>query len=219
MNQVLLTKTGKPRRRSRLREIWYGMRKRCFNNRYKEFHLYGGKGVTICDEWSSFANFESWALNNGYADNLSIDRIDSNGNYEPRNCRWATPREQTLNRYKTFWITINGEKKCLSDWCIHYKIDWHLVSQRIRNFKWEPLRALTTPSRGINIDVTGQRFGRLLVLERLPNNKYGGRFLCKCDCGNTKIVALGSLHSGTKSCGCLHSEQVSKANYKRYHAL
>ena len=197
------------------------MRKRCFNPRNKEFHLYGGKGVTICKEWDNFLCFKTWALNNGYADNLSIDRIDSNGNYEPRNCRWATPREQTLNRCRTIWLTIDDVTKCLTDWCNEYGISRSTVQSRIKNKGWDAKKAVTTPAIKYELDLVGKKFNRLLVLKRAPNSKYGTcRFVCQCDCGNIVTVGAKELRCGyTKSCGCFQKEQVSKANYKRYHSL
>lgn len=75
------------------------MKKRCGNPNAAAFKNYGGRGIGICDEWlNDFASFESWALDNGYEDNLSIDRIDVNGGYEPGNCRWADAKTQARNR-------------------------------------------------------------------------------------------------------------------------
>lgn len=88
-------------RKTRLYSIWVGMRRRCYEETSVSYKNYGGRGISICDEWrNDFSAFRAWALKNGYDDSLSIDRINNDWNYEPRNCRWATPKEQAANRRK-----------------------------------------------------------------------------------------------------------------------
>lgn len=82
----------------RLYTTWANMKTRCFNSRNRAYKWYGERGITICDKWKDFMTFYSWAINSGYADNLTIDRIDPNGNYEESNCRWITIQEQQANR-------------------------------------------------------------------------------------------------------------------------
>lgn len=92
----LSTKHGKSK--SRLYTIWKGIRQRCSNPNASGYKNYGGKGVKVCEEWNDFEIFEKWAIDNGYSDTLEIDRIDSNLNYEPNNCRWITKSENVKKR-------------------------------------------------------------------------------------------------------------------------
>lgn len=97
--------------RTRLYTIWCGMRQRCNNEHRDAYKHYGGKGVKVCDAWNDFEKFKEWAQSNGYNDNLSIDRIDRNGNYEPANCRWISISENVAraNKNHTTRRVIRGE--------------------------------------------------------------------------------------------------------------
>lgn len=95
---------------SRIATIWYHMNGRCYNPNDYNYHLYGAKGITVCDEWrNDFETFEKWALLNGYKENLSIDRVNVEGNYEPSNCRWAGFDVQLNNKRDTLWIEYQGK--------------------------------------------------------------------------------------------------------------
>ena len=101
----------------RLKQIFGGMKQRCYNPNFKRYKDYGGRGITICDEWlDNRIKFYEWSENNGYTSELTIDRIDYNGNYEPNNCRWVTYAEQANNRKDNVYIEYNGEIKTQSQW-------------------------------------------------------------------------------------------------------
>lgn len=137
--------------KSRLNNIWYIIKARCLNSSYKEYHLYGGRGIEMCDEWkNNFMEFYNWAINNGYSDNLSIDRIDVNKDYTPSNCRWATVKEQANNKRNNINITINGKTQTLAQWCEELDLNYCTVRNRIKNLGWDYLEALGFKERKCN---------------------------------------------------------------------
>ena len=101
---------------SRIYRIWSGMRQRCNNQNLSCYKHYGGRGIRMCSEWMEYKNFKEWALSNGYSDELTIDRIDVNGDYDPGNCRWATVAEQANNKRNNHWITIGDKTQTLTQW-------------------------------------------------------------------------------------------------------
>lgn len=120
--------------RKRLKSIYNGMKNRCYDKNSINYKYYGDKGVTICDEWmESFDNFYSWAINNGYSNELTIDRIDSNKSYNPDNCRWATKRDQCYNRSMSVKLTLNGRTMYMSEWAKELGIDKRTLSWRYKN--------------------------------------------------------------------------------------
>lgn len=133
-----------------LYRIWTDMKTRCLNKNCPDYKNYGGRGVTICDEWvNSYDCFRGWALKNGYREiedsyNCSIDRIDVNGNYTPENCRFATAKQQANNRRNTLFVTAFGERHSLSEWADITGIKYHTLFARIGRLHWEPERALST---------------------------------------------------------------------------
>ena len=115
---------------------WKGMRERCYDPKSKQFHDYGGRGISVCEEWrNDFAAFREWAIENGYEKGLSIDRIDVNGNYCPENCRWITLEEQQRNKRNVKPITWNGETHLLPEWADILGIKYGTLWKRMRDGK------------------------------------------------------------------------------------
>lgn len=130
---------------SRLYNIWQAMKNRCNNPNVKAYRNYGGRGIRVCEEWmSGFGAFRDWAYANGYAENLSIDRIDNNGNYEPANCRWVTDVAQASNRRTNRVYTINGETHTLTEWAEIKGLNPKTVFNRVYT-GWDIEDALNTP--------------------------------------------------------------------------
>lgn len=121
---------------NRLYNIWKGINRRCYNKKDSSYNLYGGRGIIVCDDWKNdFEKFKDWAFENGYAEHLTIDRINNDGNYEPNNCRWATKKEQNSNTRRNIYITFNGETKVASDWAKQTGIGLYTILYRIRKNK------------------------------------------------------------------------------------
>ena len=128
---------------SRLYRIYNGMKNRCYNQKQQSYENYGGRGITICEEWlKSFTAFEERSLSHGYADDLSIDRIDNNGDYSPKNCRWVTRTEQNENTRRNHLVTIGDRTQPLSAWVRERGLNYHTVSFRIHQKHMTPEQAL-----------------------------------------------------------------------------
>lgn len=132
---------------TRLHRIWAHMKERCNNPNFRRYVDYGGRGITLCEEWETFEPFAKWALCNGYADDLTIERIDNDKGYSPDNCRWATRFEQASNKRSNHLYTIDGATDTMTNWARKYGIASTIVFCRL-NRGWDEYRALTTPIKG-----------------------------------------------------------------------
>ena len=119
----------------RLHEIWKGMKARCSSNNPEAFPRYAGRGIAVCDEWQDYSVFKKWALDNGYDDSLSIDRIDVDGNYEPSNCRWATMTQQQRNRSNNRYISVDGEAVKIVEFADEYNVTKSAIYSRLKSGK------------------------------------------------------------------------------------
>ena len=135
----------------RLHGIYHGVKKRCYNKNCKRYKDYGGRGIVMCDEWLDsdvgFDNFCDWAKSHGYEDNLTIERVDVDGNYCPENCIWITRIEQARNKRDTIRVTYNGIEKPLIAWCEELGLCYDSTHERIKDLGWSVERAFETPSQ------------------------------------------------------------------------
>lgn len=131
--------------RPRLYIAWNNMRQRCYNTGRRDFPLYGGRGITVCPEWlGSFQAFMDWALDNGYQDDLTLDRIETDGPYCPENCRWATKKAQANNRRTNRMLTFDGRTQSMKQWAEELRMDSSTIWRRLHS-GWSVERALTEP--------------------------------------------------------------------------
>lgn len=120
INKIGITSHGETK--TRLHKIWEGMLARCEYQKHPHYNEYGGRGITVCEEWHNYNTFKDWAKDNGYSENLTLDRKDNNLNYEPANCRFVTMKEQQNNRRNNHTIFYNGEIKTVSQLSEKYNV-------------------------------------------------------------------------------------------------
>lgn len=120
----------------RLLRIWRAILHRCYKETDEHYDYYGGRGIKVCDDWHNFETFQEWALANGYADNLTIDRLDGNKDYCPNNCSWATMTVQNNHKSDTKWLTYKGKTQSLSDWCRELGLDYFRTKARLNSLGW-----------------------------------------------------------------------------------
>jgi len=135
----------------RLYTLWNQMFARCYNPNHNRYHLYGGRGIEVDEAWLDYTDYREWATSNGYKRGLQLDRIDTDGNYGPDNCRWVTSKENNRNRRNNRMITYQGETRTLSEWAedercqVTYRILWERLQDGV-SFE----NALLTPQRRKN---------------------------------------------------------------------
>lgn len=135
-------------RHTRLYTIWSAIKNRCYNRQAPTYYRWGGRGIKMCDEWrDSYLRFKTWALNNGYSEDLSIDRIDNNLGYNPDNCRWATAKIQANNRSNSKLFCYSGNMYTISELSDMSGISYHTLFARINKLHWSVEKAISTPVR------------------------------------------------------------------------
>lgn len=118
----------------RLYRIWHRMKQRCYDLNSSDYIRYGGRGISICPEWIGFESFHLWAINNGYADNLTIERKNNDFNYCPENCEWIPLELQARNRRDNHLVEFKGETKTLAEWSEIYGIGSSLIRYRLKHW-------------------------------------------------------------------------------------
>ena len=179
--------------KTRLFRTWQHMLSRCYNCNVKGYKNYGGRGISVCREWiDSFSDFRDWALRNGYNEELSIDRINVNGNYEPSNCRWTTSKVQANNKRNNRLLTYKGQTKTLSEWADIVKISSVAIKARIDMYHWSIEKALTTPLRRL-----------------IPDEEV------KCACGCGTIIKRFSKYGRERKYVVGHNNYIRKQNQRQ----
>ena len=137
--------------KTRLFNIWMSMKQRCYNANKQHYDCYGGRGITVCDEWKhDFQAFHDWAMKNGYSDDLTIDRINHDGNYEPSNCRWSSLKKQANNKRNNCLVEYKGQVYTIAELSDIYGIKYSCLYNRLHK-GWDVEKALhTQPIKGRN---------------------------------------------------------------------
>ena len=143
--------------KTRLYRIWCNMKSRCYAKCNKTNSAYGAKGITVCDEWkNSFITFKNWAINNGYTDDLSIDRINNDGNYEPSNCRWVGRHTQLRNTSRNVYVSFKGVDMVATDVAKDVGINKRTLFKRLQNGMEIEQAVLKSDFREYEIEFNGE---------------------------------------------------------------
>lgn len=131
-------------RKHKLYRVYWSMKQRCFDEKSNHYDRYGGRGITMCEEWkNSYDEFYTWSIKNGYSEGLTIDRINNDGNYEPDNCRWITQAEQLNNISRNRNYEYNGKIQNISQWAREIGISVDTLYARLVKLNWPIEKALT----------------------------------------------------------------------------
>lgn len=119
--------------KTKLYITWSNMKNRCYNPNNKRYNRYGERGIIVCEEWlNDFEAFAKWAQSNGYSKNLTVDRIDNDGNYEASNCRWVDATQQANNRSNTIYIELNGRRQTIKKWSKELGLSINTIRDRMK---------------------------------------------------------------------------------------
>lgn len=157
----------------RLYGVYDGMLKRCYDPRFEYYSYYGGRGITICEEWlgdNGLDNFRRWAMQNGYRRGLTIERKNNDEGYSPDNCAWVDRFEQGKNKRNNILVTINGETKILAEWCRILDVPYWRVKRRRRSPGWSTVEALLVPP--LKGKTTKEEMIKKCGLESVLSNAY-----------------------------------------------
>jgi len=130
---------------TRLYTLWSGMKYRCDSPNCAQYKDYGGRGISYCEEWKSFKPFYDWAMANGYSDELTLDKVNNDGNYSPDNCRWTNRRVQNNNSRKNRLVTVDGVTDTLANMARKYNVDPRTAERRLNKLGWSTNDTFKTP--------------------------------------------------------------------------
>ena len=162
--RITETHTKHGDRKTRLYGIWTGIKSRCFNKNCSSYKNYGGRGISVCKEWlgsDGYIYFKEWALDNGYSDDYSIDRINVDKDYSPDNCRWVDNSTQANNTRQNRYLTINGETKTLAEWSRITGVKSGTIRYRIENGGMSPKEAINAkikPNNRAEVEYQGKTY-------------------------------------------------------------
>lgn len=147
---IVRERTGKHflSRKERLYVTWMNMRSRCRNKNNKRYKSYGGRGIKVCEEWDNYLAFREWALSSGYTEELTIERIDVNGDYCPENCRWASWKEQARNKTTNHILRAFGRSMPAVQWAEETGISAETILARVNKLGWSVEKAVSFPVGG-----------------------------------------------------------------------